>query len=203
MLDPISSNQAIGTATRPWIITPTAWLNRIWAPTLDYSSTWGNWNFNLGPNDWDFLSICLLLTPYQDWSAFPTPIVYDLRNSTKVYSTQLMEPCHWSPLWWGQPPDQPGCTPHTIYPRWWFHYGEDGPPTNQVAHRTPFIPFYPMVSHIGPREYASPTPIRHHSPFPLFHWPALNLPNTNGYQVALCLLASYTTWTLPCHINKR
>ena len=127
-------------ATRPWIITPTAWLNRIWAPTLDYSSTWGNWNFNLGPNDWDFLSICLLLTPYQDWSAFPTPIVYDLRNSAKVYSTQLMEPCHWSPLWWGQPPqptrlhaahhlsppmiplwwgwppDQPGCTPHTIYP---------------------------------------------------------------------------------------
>ena len=116
MLDPISSNQTIGTATRPWIITPTAWLNRIWAPTLDYSSTWGNWNFNLGPNDWDFLSIRLLLTPYQDWSAFPTPIVYDLRNSVEVYSTQLMEPCHWSPLWWGWPPDQPGCTPHTIYP---------------------------------------------------------------------------------------
>ena len=45
MLDPISSNQAIGTTTRPWIITPTAWLNRIWAPTLDYSSMWGNWNF--------------------------------------------------------------------------------------------------------------------------------------------------------------
>ena len=62
MLDPISSNQAIGTATRPWITTPTARLSRIWAPTLDYSSTWGNWNFNLGPNDWDFLSIRLLLT---------------------------------------------------------------------------------------------------------------------------------------------
>ena len=62
MLDPISSNQAIGTATRPWITTPTAQLSRIWAPTLDYSSTWGNWNFNLGPNDWDFLSISLLLT---------------------------------------------------------------------------------------------------------------------------------------------
>ena len=62
MLDPISSNQAIGTATRPWITTPTARLSRIWAPTLDYSSTWGNWNFNLGPNDWDFLSISLLLT---------------------------------------------------------------------------------------------------------------------------------------------
>ena len=29
--------------------------------------------------------------------------------------------------------------------------GEDGPPTNQVAHHTPFIPFYPMISHIGPR----------------------------------------------------
>ena len=62
MLDPISSNQAIGTATRPWITTPTARLSRIWAPTLDYSSMWGNWNFNLGPNDWDFLSISLLLT---------------------------------------------------------------------------------------------------------------------------------------------
>ena len=90
---------------------------------------------------------------------------------------------------------------------WWSpaidpHYGEDGAPTNQVAcrtpfipaddsimvrmapwptrlpHRTPFIHFYPMVSHIGLHEYASPTPIRHHSPFPLFHWPALNLPNT-------------------------
>ena len=62
MLDPISSNQAIGTATRPWITTPTARLSRIWAPTLDYRSTWGNWNFNLGPNDRDFLSISLLLT---------------------------------------------------------------------------------------------------------------------------------------------
>ena len=99
MLDPISSNQAIGTAARPWITTPTARLSRTWAPTLDYSSTWGNWNFNLGPNDWDFLSICLLLTPYQDWSAFPTPIVHDLRNSAKVYSTQPMESCHWSPFY--------------------------------------------------------------------------------------------------------
>ena len=49
------------------------------------------------------------------------------------------------------------------------HNGEDGPPTNQVAHRTPFIPFYSMVSHIGPREYTSPAPMRHHNPFPLFH----------------------------------
>ena len=49
-------------ATRLWITTPIARLSRIWAPTLDYSSTWGNWNFNLGPNDWDFLSIHLLLT---------------------------------------------------------------------------------------------------------------------------------------------
>ena len=73
------------------------------------------------------------------------------------------------------------------------HNGEDGPPTNQVAHRTPFIPLcihiegmrslrhctpyqwntlspqLPMVSHIGPREYASPAPMRHHNPFPLFH----------------------------------
>ena len=42
VLDPISSNQAIGTATRPWITTPTARLSRTWAPILDYSSTWGN-----------------------------------------------------------------------------------------------------------------------------------------------------------------
>ena len=47
--------------------------------------------------------------------------------------------------------------------------GEDGPPTNQVAHRTPFYPLVTHDIHIGPREYASPTPTRHHNPFPLFH----------------------------------
>ena len=75
-----------------------------------------------------------------------------------------------------------------------------------LRHCTPYqqstsSPQLPMASHIGPREYASPAPMRYQSPFPLFHWPALNLPNTNGCQVALCLLASYTTWTLPYHIN--
>ena len=71
-----------------------------------------------------------------------------------------------------------------------------------MRHHNPFpLPLWTLVSHIGPREYTSPAPMRYPSPFPLFHWPALNLPNTNGCQVALCLLASYTTWTLPCHIN--
>ena len=37
------------------------------------------------------------------------------------------------------------------------------PPTNRVHHP----PSYPMVSHIGLREYASPAPMRHHNPFPL------------------------------------
>ena len=178
MLDPIFSNQAIGTATRPWI-TPTARLSRIWAPTLDYGSTWGNWNFNLGPNDWDFLSISLLLTltktgqhslpPY----IRPQELRQGLPNSTDGVlllipvmvrmaprPTRLHTAHHLSPpmipLWWGWPPDQPGCTPHTIYPL---------------------------------------------LPFPLFHWPALNLPNINGCQVALCLLAAFAIWTLPCHIN--
>ena len=64
------------------------------------------------------------------------------------------------------------------------------------------LPPLPMVSCIGPREYGSPTSMRHHNPFPLFHWPALNLPNTTKHcQVALCLLMNYTIWTLPCHIN--
>ena len=31
------------------------------------------------------------------------------------------------------------------------------------------IPQLPMASHIGPHEYASPAPMRHHNPFPLFH----------------------------------
>ena len=77
-----------------------------------------------------------------------------------------------------------------------------------LRHCTPYqqsksSPQLPIASHIGPREYASPAPKRYLSPFPLFHWPALNLPNTNGCQVALCLLMSYATWTLPCHINIR
>ena len=77
-----------------------------------------------------------------------------------------------------------------------------------LCHCTPYqqstsSPQLPMASHIGLREYVSPAPMRYQSPFPLFHWPALNLPNTNGCQVALCLLASYVTWTLPCHINIR
>ena len=85
---------------------------------------------------------CLLLPRLV---SIPFPHIYDHRNSAKVYSTQPME--------------------SAIDPR----NGEDGPLTNQVAHRTPFIPFYPMVSHIGLREYTSPAPMRHHNPFPLFH----------------------------------
>ena len=176
MLDPIFSNQAIGTATRPWITTPTARLSRIWAPTLDYSSTWGNWNFNLGPNDWDFLSISLLLTltktgqhslpPY----IRPQELRQGLLNSDGVL---LLIPVM-----------------VRMAPR----------PTrlHTAHHLSPFTPWYP---HIGPREYTSPTPMRHHNPFPLFHWPALNLPDINGCQVALCLLAAFAIWTLPCHIN--
>ena len=77
-----------------------------------------------------------------------------------------------------------------------------------LCHCTPYqqstsSPQLPMASHIGPREYASPAAMRYQSPFPLFHWTALNLPNTNGCQVTLCLLVSYATWTLPCHINIR
>ena len=64
----------------------------------------------------------------------------------------------------------------------------------------PCNPWYPIF---GQCEYASPAPMRYQSPFPLFHWPALNLTNTNGCQVALYLLVSYATWTLPCHINIR
>ena len=153
MLDPIFSNQAIGTATRPWITTPTARLSRIWAPTLDYSSMWGNWNFNLGPNDWDFLSISLLLTLTKTGQHSLPPYIQpqELRQGllNAADGVLLLIP---------------------VMVRM-------APPTNQVAHRTPFIPFYPMVSHLGPREYTSPAPMRHQSPFPLFHWPALNLPN--------------------------
>ena len=39
------------------------------------------------------------------------------------------------------------------------------PPTNRVHHP----PRLPMASHIGPCEYTSPAPMRHHNPFPLFH----------------------------------
>ena len=35
------------------------------------------------------------------------------------------------------------------------------PPTNRVHH-----PQLPMASHIGPCEYASPAPMRHHNPSP-------------------------------------
>ena len=43
-----------------------------------------------------------------------------------------------------------------------------------LRHCTPYqwntpSPLLPLVSHIGPREYASPAPMRHHNPFPLFH----------------------------------
>ena len=200
MLDPISSNQAIGKATRPWITTPTARLSRIWAPTLDYSSMWGNWNFNLGPSDWDFLSISLLLTltktgqhslPPHIW---PQELRQGLLNSadgvlslipimvrmaprpTRLHTAHHLSPC---------------------YPMEGMH---------SLHHCTPYqwntlFPLLPMVSHIGPREYASPAPMRHHNPFPLFHWPALNLPDINGCQVALCLLAAFAIRALPCHIN--
>ena len=86
---------------------------------------------------------CLLLPRLV---SIPYPHIY-MTTGTPPRFTQLSQ---WSPV---------------IDPR----NGEDGPPTNQVAHRTPFIPFYPMVSHIGPREYASSAPTRHHNPFPLFH----------------------------------
>ena len=67
------------------------------------------------------------------------------------------------------PPDQPGCTPHTIYPlvtpwKECVAYAI-APPTNGIH----FSPLLPMVSHIGPREYTSPAPMRRHNPFPLFH----------------------------------
>ena len=43
-----------------------------------------------------------------------------------------------------------------------------------LRHCTPYqwntpSPLLPLVSHIGPREYASPAPMRHHNPFPLFY----------------------------------
>ena len=155
MLNPISSNQAIGTATRPWITTPTARLSRIWAPTLDNSSTWGNWNFNLGPNDWDFLSISLLLT------------------LTKT----------------GQHSLPPYIRPQEL--RQGLLNSADG-----------VLLLIPVMVRMAPR----PTRLRTATiypllPFPLYHWPALNLPNINGCQVALCLLAAFAIWTLPCHIN--
>ena len=71
---------------------------------LDYSSMWDNWNLNLGPNDWDFVSIRLLLTPYQDWSAFPTPLY--MISGTLPRFTQLswwspaIDP-HFTPNWQG------------------------------------------------------------------------------------------------------
>ena len=137
----------------------------------------------------------------------PTRFSQICRRSS-AYIPQL----RWSPI----VPTLEECLAYTI-----------APPTNKVHHPTsypwhplldrasmhhplqwdttipspcPCDPWYPIF---GPCEYVSPAPMRYQSPFPLFYWPALNLPNTNGCQVALCLLMSYATWTLPCHMNIR
>ena len=68
-------------------------------------------------------------------------------------------------------PNQPGCTLHTIYPHC-THIGG----MLSLCHCTPYqqstsFPLLPMASHIGPREYASPAPMRHHNPFPFPCYP--------------------------------
>ena len=102
--------------------------------------------------------------------------------------------------------------------------GEDGPPTNQVAYRTPFIPLLPngrnaklTPLHPLPMEYTFP-PTTHGIPYwtvrvcitcsnetpqslPLISLTSPNLPYINGCQLALCLLVAFTIRTLPCHIN--
>ena len=45
-----------------------------------------------------------------------------------------------------------------------LHNGEDGPPTNQVAHRTPFIPIAPILEECLAYAIAPPTNRVHHSP---------------------------------------